>query len=186
MTPREKKILMLAAAVGVVFAATQGFPAVRETLAERDAQIEQLALEVEREQRLIEDAGQWQERRMEVESRSDSLREELFQDSSIPLISANVQRLVRDYANQTEVTITSTKLAESMQTDGWLLVEQELSILTTNQNNILRFLNRIEASHPRLAVNAFSIRRNRNQYAGTVTVVGFSRTASANGSGEAD
>lgn len=177
---------MLAAVVGAVFAVTQGFPALRDVYATREDKMEQLTLEIEREQRLIGDAEQWQARRADVESRGDTLRQELFQDTSVPLISANVQRLVRDYANQAGVTVTSTKLAESMETDGWLLVEQELSILTSNQNNILLFLNRIESSHPMLAVNAFSIRRNRNQYAGTVTVVGFSRTAPAQRSGGDD
>ncbi|MCB1648373.1 MAG: hypothetical protein H7A05_06025 [Pseudomonadales bacterium] len=186
MSPREKKILLLAAAVGVVFIATQGVPVLRDLYSSGDANREQLALQIEREQRLIDNAQQWQERRAEVEARSETLQQELFQDSSVALISANMQRLVRDYANQAEVTVTSTKLADSMETDGWLLVEQELSILTSNQNNILGLLNHIESSHPLLAVSAFSIRRNRNQYAGTVTVVGFSRSTGAVRAGGAD
>ena len=177
MTKREKNILQLAALVGVVFLLTQGLPSIRAAYQSRAEQQAQLQLEIEREQRLIEDAAQWSERRAEVEARGNDLSDRLFQESSIPLISATMQRLLRDYATQSDINVTSTKLAESSSTDGWLLVQQELSILTSNQSNILRFLERVETSRPMLAVSTFSIRRNRNQYAGTITVVGFSKSA---------
>jgi hypothetical protein len=103
----------------------------------------------------------------------------------VPLISANIQRVVRDYANQTGISITSTKLAEAMETEGWVLVQQEITIVTDNQRNIMAFLQQLEQSSPRLGVSTFAIRRNRNQYAGTLTVVGFSRTAEAPAAGAA-
>lgn len=177
MTKREKNILTVAALVGVVFLLTQGLPSIRGAYQARTEQIAQLQLEIERELRLIEDTPLWSERRDEVEARGVELSGQLFQENSIPLISASVQRLVRDYATQNDITVTSTKLAESTSTEGWLLVEQELSILTSKQSNILRFLEQIETSRPLLAVNSISIRRNRNQYAGTITVVGFSKAA---------
>lgn len=176
MTKREKNILLAALAVGVVFVITQGLPAINNLYTARSERIEELQTSLERERRLIDDEQMWSERRAEVESRGAELTDQLFQESSIPLVSANIQRLVREYAIRTYVSITSTKLAESMETEGWLLVEQELSIITDNQNNILSFLDRIETSSPLLGVSSFSIRRNRNQYAGTITVVGFSRT----------
>lgn len=177
MTKREKRILFAALAVGVVFALTQGIPALTNHYGARADSIAALQTSLERERRLIEDAQMWSERRTQVRERGDELTTQLFQDSSIPLVSANIQRLVRDYANAANVSITSTKLAESMETDGWLLVEQELTIITSAQNYILAFLERIETSSPLLSVSSFSVRRNRNQYAGTITVVGFSRTA---------
>ena len=177
MTKREKNIMFAALAVGVVFLFTQGFPAIKSTYGARADVLEQLQTSVERERRLIEDSQMWSERREEVLTRGNELATQLFQDTSIPLVSANIQRLVREYANEVDVAITSTKLAESMETDGWLLVEQELSINTNDQSNILSFLNKIESSSPLLGISSFSIRRNRNQYAGTITVVGFSRTA---------
>lgn len=176
MTKREKNILFAALAVGVVFVLTQGFPAIKNQYNARAEKIDELQTGLAREQKLIEDAQMWDERRVQVIARGDELTAQLFQDASIPLVSANMQRLVRDYATAANVSITSTKLAESMETDGWLLVEQELSIVTSNQNYILNFLDQIEASSPLLGVSSFSVRRNRNQYAGTITVVGFSRT----------
>jgi len=105
----------------------------------------------------------------------------LFQESSTALISASMQRLVRDLASEQGISITSTKLAESMETDGWLLVEQELSLITDNQQNLLQLLRSLDTATPWLGVSSFSIRRNRNQYAGTLTVVGFSQPQSPRG-----
>ncbi len=184
MTKREKNILILASVVGVVFILTQGLPGIRSFYGERDERISQLQTDVQREQRLIEDAELWSERRAAAELRGTDLGDRLFQDNSIPLISANIQRLVREYANEAGVNITSTKLAESMSADGWLLVEQELSILTDSQSNIMELLNSIETSDPLLGVSDFSVRRNRNQYSGTITVVGFSRNNNANGAAD--
>ncbi len=176
MTKREKNILGLAIVVGVIFLLTKGYPTIKGVYVERAEAIAQLEANLERERRLIEDAQTWSERRTEVETLGAELTTQLFQDTSIPLVSANLQRLVREYATQSNVSITSTKLAESMETEGWLLVEQELSIMTGNQNYILDLLRSIETSSPLLGVSAFSLRRNRNQYVGTITVVGFSRT----------
>lgn len=175
MTKREKNIIWVAAAVGVIFILSQGLPAVRSLYAQRNVTIESVRSDIERETRLLENTELWQERRLETESRLNELGAQVFSGDSVPLISANIQRMVRDYANQIGVTITSTRLATPMQTDDWLLVEQELSFLTDNQTNLLTFLQRLETSTPWLGVSAFSVRRNRNQYAGNIKVVGFSR-----------
>jgi len=179
MTKREKNILALALVVGAVFALTQALPAARAWHAQGAARVDQLQTEIAREQRLQETAADWAERRAGVEAREEALDAMLFEESSVALISASIQRLVRDLAGETGISITSTKLAESMETDGWLLVEQELSLLTDNQENMLRLVRSLEAATPWLGVSSFSVRRNRNQYAGILTVVGFSRTDAA-------
>ena len=176
MSKREKNILALALLTGVVFAFTQVLPAARAWQAEGAARVEQLQSEIAREQRLQDMAADWAERRAGVEARGQALEAMLFQESSIALISASIQRLVRELCDQQGISITSTKLAESMQTDGWLLVEQELSLITDNQQNLLQLLRSLDTARPWLGVSSFSIRRDRNQYAGTLTVVGFSQT----------
>lgn len=100
----------------------------------------------------------------------------------MPVLAANIQRRVRQIAQKSGVTITSSSLAESRESDGWLLVEQTLSFNLDNQSNTMDFLSRLDASEPWLAVSYFSMRRSRNLYSGDITVVGFSRdpdTASA-------
>jgi len=179
MTKREKNILALALVVGAVFAVTQALPAARAWYAQGAARVDQLQTEIAREERLQETAADWAERRSGVEARELALDAMLFPESSVALISASIQRLVRDLAGETSISITSSKLAESMETDGWLLVEQELSLLTDNQENMLRLVRSLETATPWLGVSSFSVRRNRNQYDGILTVVGFSRTDAA-------
>lgn len=179
MTNRERKILLLAAAIGVVFAITQGFPALQQKYAQNKAGLEQVQANIDRENRLLEDSDVWQERRLQTQEELVNLQMRTIQEGTVPLISANIQRVVREHANRSGISITSTKLAESMRADGWLLVEQELSIQTENQGNVLGFLRSVENSNPKLGITAFSLRRNRNQYSGTITVVGFSRVGMA-------
>ncbi|MGB4246523.1 MAG: GspMb/PilO family protein [Pseudohongiellaceae bacterium] len=186
MTRREKNILLLAIAVGIVFLASQGLPAVRALHAERAATIEQIRIDIERERRLIADAASWRERSAAIETQLQELGPQLFQGESVPLISANIQRIVRDHATQSGIAVTSTRLAESMAADDWLLVQQELSLQTDSQNNLMNFLQRLQESRPWLGVTHFSVRRNRNQYAGTITVMGFSRTQEAPASAAAE
>ena len=155
----------------------------RAVHAQRAALIEQTRIEIERERRLIEDAASWRERSAAIETQLQELGTQLFQGASVPLISANIQRVVRDLATQSGIVVTSTRLAESMEADDWLLVQQELSLQTESQSNLMSFLQRLEESRPWLGVTNFSVRRNRNQYAGTITVMGFSRTQEAPASG---
>jgi hypothetical protein len=175
MTGREKKILYAGAAVAMLFAVVQLFPLIGGVYSERHAQIERLRDDIAREENLIGDAQTWSERREGIERQLDALEAQVFQGGTLPLLTANIQRMVRQYATETSVTITSTKLAETLETPGWLLVRQELSFTMDNQSNTLGFLRLLEQSRPYLGVTNFSLRRTRNQYTGTVTVIGFSR-----------
>lgn len=177
MTNREKKILLLAAAIGAIFIINQAFPALRETYADRSAEIAEIKSRIDREQRLFSDSEQWQERREKTQLEQAVLEKSIISETTVPLVSTNIQRVVRDYATASGISITSTKLAESMRADDWLLVEQELSIQTAAQGNVLEFLRSIESSTPKLGITQFSLRRNRNQYSGTITVIGFSRAS---------
>jgi hypothetical protein len=55
------------------------------------------------------------------------------------------------------------------------MVEQTMSFALGDQNSLLRFLNGLKQSQPFLGVSSLDLRRNRNQYIGEITVVGFSR-----------
>ena len=72
--------------------------------------------------------------------------------------------------------MSSTRLAESLETNGWLKISQEMSFRTTEAGNTIGFLERLEESTPRLFVTDFAINRTRNLYNGTIIVVGFARS----------
>lgn len=175
---REKRILGLAAFVAVIFILTNGVPALLDTYRSRNLQIENLRADIEREQRLINSAEDWAQRRADVEQRLSDVEASLFTAGSAALLAAAIQRQAREIGAENGVTITSVSLAESNVSNDWLMVEQTMSFALGDQNSMLRFLNGLKHSQPFLGISRFDLRRNRNQYIGEITVVGFSRLTS--------
>lgn len=183
LSARERNILMLALALGVLVVLSRGVPALRGMYAERALQIEQLRDAIVREQRLIDDTELWRERRENLEADTDSLDARLFTGNSSPMVAAAIQRQVRQYAADAGINIVSARLAEPQETGDWLMVAQSLSFTLSNQSATLEFLGRLEQSSPYLGVTRFTMRRARNQYTGEITVVGFSRLDDSVGDG---
>ena len=176
ISKREKNILILAAVVALLFMATGGWPAVTSVYAQRQENIESVEIDIAREQRLIENTASWRERRVEVESQIVQLNSQTFTGETIPIVEANIQRALSLQARELGITVSSTRLADRLVTDDWLLIRQEISFRTNDQANMARFLERLETSTPRLRVTAFNMSRSRNQYSGSITVVGFARS----------
>ena len=176
VSTRERNILTLAGIVAVIFIGTTIFPVIRAAYQERQEAIEGLLLNINREQRLIENTQSWLERRVEVERRTQELEQQIFSGDTIPLVEADISGDLSRYTRDSGITVGSTRLAERLETDGWLMISQEMSFRTTEVNNTLGFLNSLENSSPRLFVTDFTVNRARNQYSGTITVVGFARS----------
>ncbi|GJM12015.1 MAG: hypothetical protein DHS20C12_04180 [Pseudohongiella sp.] len=176
ISKRERNILMLAALVAVVFVFTSGWPAVKSVYAERQGNIESVEIDIAREQRLIENSTNWRERRAEVESQIAALQSQTFSGETVAIVEANIQRALSAHARDSGITVSSTRLAEQLVTEDWLLIRQEMQFRTSDQANTARFLESLENSTPRLRVTAFNVSRSRNQYSGSITVVGFARS----------
>ena len=173
---REKNILILAALVAAVFVISNLFPVVGEFYQDRSLNIETVELDIAREIRLIEDTLRWRERRVVVDARRADLEAELFSGVTIPIVEANIQRELSLHARDSDITVSSTRLAERLETDGWLQISQEMSFRTNDAGNTVSFLEKLENSMPRLRVTEFRVNRSRNQYSGSITVVGFARS----------
>lgn len=176
ISSREKNILMLAGLVAIIFVASNIFPAIGNLYQDRKLDIESVELDISREIKLIEDTLRWRERRVEVDARRAGLEAELFSGDTIPIVEANIQRALSLHARDSGITVSSTRLAERLETDGWLLISQEMSFRTNNAANTVSFLEKLEHSMPRLRVTDFNVNRTRNQYSGSITVVGFARS----------
>lgn len=175
ISTREKNILMLAALVAVVFFLTSMSPAVAAFYRERAENIDRVSLDIEREQRLIAESDAWQARRQAAEQTQAELERQIFTGGTLPVIEANIQRELSADARESGITVNSTRLAERIEADGWVLISQEMSFSTNNAANTVSFLQKLDESEPRLRVTDFSVSRSRNQYAGSITVVGFAR-----------
>lgn len=177
LTTREKRILRLACLVAGIMLVVNGAPALTGFYQARAIQIETLQAEIEREQRLIDDAAIWQQRSDAARLQVQALDNSLFTGGSVALLTAAIQRQVRQIATEAGLNINSASLAESQQSGDWVVVEQTLTFSTNEQNNTLEFMAHIADSSPALKVTRFNMRPNRDQYIGEVTVVGFSRTS---------
>jgi hypothetical protein len=176
LSKRERNILLLAGIVAVAFAVTSALPALQGFHQQRDDRIAEINLQIERESRLFDDSITWRSRRAEVETIEADLQNQVFAGGTIPIIEANIQRALTQYARDSRISVTSTRLAEQLQGDGWLLISQEMAFRTTDAANTINFLESLESSTPRLWVSDFSIDRTRNQFSGSITVVGFARS----------
>ena len=176
ISKREKNILILAAIVAVVFLATQVVPAIQSFYGQRQNTIDDVLLSAEQELRLAENADRWQTRRENVEQERALLDAQVYSGATVPLIEAGIQRDLAQYAREAGISVTSTRLAERLESNGWLLISQEMSFRTGDAANTLRLLDALSSSAPRLHVKDFSLDRNRNQFTGDITVVGFARS----------
>ncbi len=176
LSKRERNILILAAIIVLAFIGTSGWPAVLAVYEQRQDNIESVGIDIAREQSLVENTASWRERRLEVESMMAELNNQIFSGETVPIIEANIQRSLSLLARESEITVSSTRLADLLITDEWLLIRQEMSFRTSDQANTVKFLERLENSAPRLRVTSFNLNRSRNQYSGSITVVGFARS----------
>ena len=173
ISKREKYILLLGGLVLLLFVGASVSPAIRTLYDDREGDIERVRLDIERERRLIDNTASWRERRVEAEAMASNLELQTFSGGTIPIIEANIQRALSQHARDSQITVNSTRLAERLETRGWLLISQEMSFRTLDDGNTVRFLQLLEESAPRLWVREFSLNRSRNQYTGSITVVGF-------------
>ena len=173
---REKNLVYAALVVTVIFAGTIVLPAAQTIYLDRENNIEQILLDIERERGLFENSLSWRQRRVDVEERATRLEQQIFDGDTIPLIEAELQSLLSRYARESSIIVGSTRLAERLETDDWLMISQEMSFRTDSANNTVGFLESLDNSVPRLYVKDFSINRTRSQYTGDIIVVGFARS----------
>jgi hypothetical protein len=184
ISSRERNILLLAAAVALMFMVTRVVPAVGNIYEAREADIEDVLLAIEREERLIENSLAWRERRIDAEVQQAQIETQIFSGDTIPLIEANIQRELSQHARDSGLSVNSTRLAESVEANDWLMISQEMSFRTADASNTVTFLRQLENSQPRLRVRDFNLNRSRNQYSGSITVVGFAQNSATVGGDE--
>lgn len=168
--------MALAGVVALVFMVTSVSPTISRFYNSRQENIEKIRLDVSREQRLIQETALWETRRSDVELAQAELEKQIFIGDTIPVVEANIQRELSVRARDSGITVNSTRLAERLETEDWLLISQEMSFRTNDAANTITFLKKLNETEPQLKVTDFSVNRSRNQYSGSITVVGFARS----------
>ena len=114
---REKNLVYAALVVTVIFAGMIVLPAGQTIYLDRENNIEQIFIDVERERNLFENSLSWRERRIGVEERATQLEQQIFAGDTIPLVEAELQSLLSRYARESSIIVGSTRLAERLETD---------------------------------------------------------------------
>ncbi|MDT8399093.1 MAG: type II secretion system protein GspM [Pseudomonadales bacterium] len=180
MKANEKKLVILAALVFAALVLFRLVPWAQAYYVEGQNEIARLERQIDRYRNLIEETGRWMEREESMRERVAGLDAWVFKGSTPPLIASSVQQELRKAGVASNVSVRSLSAPRYEYTDGWLRVNQQMTF-TIDQDNILKFLNLLEQTRPRLLVTEFSISRNRREYTGNITVTGFSKLPGAKG-----
>ena len=153
------------------------FAAVQGLYERRNAEIENVLLAVEREARLIEDSLLWRDRRIEAEVQQAQVENQIFMVQPFlwwrPTCSVICPSMPRLWPKR-EFYPAGGQPGSGRLVDG----QPEMSFRTDDAGNTITFLRLLENSEPRLRVRDFSLSRSRNQYNGSITVVGFAENTS--------
>ncbi|MES2604019.1 MAG: type II secretion system protein GspM [Pseudomonadota bacterium] len=175
MKRSEKQLLTMAAVIFALLLVVRVVPMLVDYYRQGR---EDIALQQERRDRLrtlIVETSQWQEREQLKMAEVQDLQSWVFPGTDPNLVSSSLQRSLRQLVAGSGAELRETGVARYSYVGDWLMVEQDMNF-ALSQDAILPFLRALQASRPHLHVNAFSINRNRRQYTGSLTVVGFSRT----------
>ena len=175
MKRSEKQLLMLGTTLLVLVLLIRVLPMAVNYYRSGREEIALLQERVERYRTLIVDTAQWQQREQLKTAEVTDLQTWVFPGSDPNLVSSSIQRSLRQLMADNSVELREAGVARYSYVGKWLMVEQDMTF-AINQPAVLPFLRALEASRPRLQVSAISISRNRKQYTGSLTVVGFART----------
>lgn len=174
MKANEKKLLLVAAAVFIAFFLVRLAPMVRNFYLDGESDIAILEDRIQRYRLLFEEEPFLREREEIKREEVSALSDLVFEGSTPSLIASSVQRELRRAVDTADVNIRELSNPRYAIMPGWLEVTQEMSFII-DQGSMLEFINLLNQSRPRLHIEEFSITRNRRQYTGAMTVVGFSK-----------
>ncbi|MFT5320390.1 MAG: hypothetical protein ACI934_000525 [Pseudohongiellaceae bacterium] len=175
MKSKEKKLIGLAGIIFLVVVVVRVIPLLMDSYDEGLDEIDFLEQRIERLRFLVEEAPFIVDEEAEKRAEVAVLEDWVFTGQDSNLIGTSVQRQLRQAVEEADVTPRSYNTPRIAETRGWILVTQEMDFVI-EQENILKFLELLENSRPKLHVTEFSINRNRRQYTGSITVTGFSKT----------
>lgn len=173
MKANEKKLLLLFGALFGLVLVVRVVPLIVDYYQAGRQDMRLLEERVERYQNLITDTDVWKEREALKQAEIADLQSWIFTGSNPSLVGSSVQRSLRQAVDQAGINVREMSVARYSYMGDWLLVSQDMSFIV-NQENILPFLQALNALRPRLHVAAFTVTHNRRQYTGNITVVGFS------------
>ena len=174
MTRKEKNYVIVAGLVFLVLFVVRGIPLLQDKYRDGNDEIEFLEQRIARLRMLVEEAPFIKDDEALRREEIVALQSLVFTGTDPNLIGTSVQRQLRQAVEEAGVLPRSYNTPRIAEMNGWLMVTQEMDFVI-EQEDILKFLDLVEASRPKLHVTEFSINRNRRQFTGSITVTGFNK-----------
>lgn len=178
MIKRTQNLAIVAGIMFVLVLAVRVLPMLYDYYQQGRDEIALLQERRDRYEQLIIDVDRWKANEVLKQAEIADMESWVFVGTNPNLVGSSVQRSLRQAVEEANVSIREMSVAEYNYIENWLMVSQEMDF-SIEQANVLPFLNALQELRPRLHVSAFSLTRNRRQYTGTITVVGFSRVERA-------
>jgi len=176
MTTKEKQLLKFASIVFIIFVSFQGFPTVYKFGFDYWQHLQDLQQEIENSKKLKDKTKFWEEENQRAKEKLSKANSGLLEGENSQLVGANMQKLLREIARQSELTITSMEppKVEISNSNQWMLVVQTIQF-DAEPKALMRFLTVLDKVPKNLIVAMLDVRSNRDRISGTVQLTGFSR-----------
>jgi len=174
MKSNEKKLVGLAAILFFAVVIVRVIPMLNDSYNDGLAEIEFLEQRINRLRFMVEEAPFIKDEEALKREEVAALESWVFTGQDPNLIGSSVQRQLRQAVDEADLLVRQYSTPRFSETEGWLMVIQEMDFVI-EQENILKFLDLLENSRPKLHITEFNINRNRRQYTGSITVTGFSK-----------
>jgi len=169
----NRRLIQLFLLVLVIFLSFKVVPMAREWKESLGMDIERLVDRRDQLDRLLGKREEWSGRLDKLTHSGKDLGLRSLPGGRPEVASARLQSLLRGYADEAGVEISSLSLPEIESAGSWNLL-QEVVTMRGTEAEMLGFLDRVESGRKLLRVVGFEMRKDRSELYGAATVVGFS------------
>lgn len=172
----KRRLIQLFLLVLVFFLSFRVVPMAGDWQASLQADIEQLTDRKDQLERLLERRDELRGRLEKLNISDTTLSAGSLSSNRPEVASARLQSLLRGYADEAGVEVSSLSLPEFEEVGAWRLLQQVVS-MRGSETAVLGFLNLVESGEKLIRVVGFNMREINSKLQGSATVVGFSPLA---------
>jgi len=172
MTKKAQKLLWL---VGILFFGYVAAPFIWKEGNQILDKVKKQKAEISRLHILKSEAEKWQKDFQTVSQQVQTTESSLLNGETRALVSARAQSLLKEYASNSKINLTSVDLPEFVETGEWLLLTQSLKF-EANSQQLMDFLQTLQQSTIKFWVVNVDVSVVRaNHIIGSLKVSSFSR-----------
>ncbi|MEY3220351.1 MAG: hypothetical protein RIT27_1708 [Pseudomonadota bacterium] len=176
MTKKERKLLWFAAIMFFGYMIPfEVAPFVWKETKHLLEKVQKQKAEIARLHLLKAEVNKWQQDFETINQQVQTLETSLLSGETRALVSARAQSLLKEYASNAKINLTSVDLPEFVETGDWLLLTQSLKF-EANSQQLMDFLQTLQQSLIKFWVVSVDVSVVRaNHMIGTLKVSSFSR-----------